>query len=200
MHALHLLDIIFDDDLPSKALEHNIKTALDAGLVSKWLVNYPFCAQPSKNRTATQEKCNTIRQLLRADPNNNCHPKEMSYILRMLVSDTTASEELYRYGLWEQHSEQEDSESGQRRRIEESPEEVQLRRRRREAMVLGEEGREVRRSDIFERADEIRDEDVEEEIEDLLGEVLEAEHRGERGLRGLWNVVRRFRPDGLVPL
>ena len=116
----------------------------------------------------------------------------------MLASNINGFEELNRYGLWGSSSGGEESEFGQRRRIEDSPEEVQLRRRRREAMVLGQEGRALRSSDIFERTDEIRDEDVEEELEELLEEVVEAEGRGDRGLRGLWDVARRLRPDGLA--
>ncbi|KAL9128250.1 MAG: hypothetical protein Q9217_003040 [Psora testacea] len=197
--VLHLLRTIFDENLPSKLLERNIRIALEAGLISKWLANYPFCAGSGANAATMQKTRDIIRQLLRTNPYDNCHPPDISHILRMLVRDTSASEELSRYGLWDRSFGCEDYKTGQRRRINESPEEVQLRRWRREAMVLGEAGREVRRSDIFERTEDIRDEEIEEELVELLDEVVEAEGRGEGGLRGLWNAVTRLRPDGMAP-
>ncbi len=83
------------------------------------------------------------------------------------------------------------------REMEQSPEEQALRRRRREAMVLGESGRPVSREDIFERdpIDYVPDEEVEEELEALLEEVVEAE-AADRSWLG-W--LSRLRPDGLAP-
>ncbi|KAL9104474.1 MAG: hypothetical protein Q9163_000567 [Psora crenata] len=197
--ALQILDTVLRDDLPKKILERNIRTALDAGLVSRWLVHYPFCAGTGTVAITMQQRRDVIGELLRNDPYTNYHPIEISYILRVLTSNTYASKALKRYGLLVRSIECEDCETCQRRHVEESPEELQLRRRRREAMVLGEEGREVRRSDIFQRSDDIRDEDVEEELQELLEEVAQAEGRGEGGVGGYWDVVRRLRPGGLAP-
>ena len=105
---------------------------------------------------------------------------------------------------------------------EESFEEQALRRRRREAMVLGEVGRPIERTDIIERdsaaLDEFRsqvisslsdgteeeseqpvaaiaDEDVEEELELLMEEVTQSD-----SIRhwGWWSWLTRLRPDGLA--
>lgn len=83
------------------------------------------------------------------------------------------------------------------RRREESFEEQALRRRRREAMVLGENGRPIQRENIIQRGDVVRDEDVEEELEHLIEEVTEAEAAENRSW-ARW--LSRLRPDGLAPL
>ena len=172
---MHILSTILDDELQDKWFERAIIAALDAGLVSDWLVNYPLCMETDTGAAIMQRKRETILNLTRDPFYDKSYPRQLCYILHLLITDDNGREEMVRYGLWEWLPEHEDSDTGQRRRVEESPEEMQLRRRRREAMVLGEEGREIRRSDIFERADDVRDEDVEEELEELLVEVAEAE-------------------------
>lgn len=106
---------------------------------------------------------------------------------------------------------------------EESFEEQALRRRRREAMVLGEVGRPIERADIIERDsaaldgfrsqvittldDEseeepeqpvvaVADEDAEEELELLAEETIQAESTRDGGW---WDWLKRLRPDGLAP-
>jgi len=86
------------------------------------------------------------------------------------------------------------------RRREESMEERALRRRRRMAMVLGENGRPVRSGDIIQRDPVVLDEDVEEELEQLMEEITEAEEAADSGWWGLVRRLSRFRPDGVAPL
>ena len=94
-----------------------------------------------------------------------------------------------------------------RRGMEQSPEEQALRRRRREAMVLGENGRPIQRRDIFEpntvgltEDDEDYDQEsstmriVNENAVDMFIEIREDRDRS------WWGWIRRLRPDGLAPL
>ena len=82
------------------------------------------------------------------------------------------------------------------RATEQSPEEQALRRRRREAMVLGENGRPVQRGDIIQREPAVLDGNVEEELEQLREVVTEAEAVNDRSW---WSWITRLRPDGLAP-
>ena len=93
------------------------------------------------------------------------------------------------------------------RGVEQSPEEQRLRRRRREAMVLGENGRPIQRQDIIEPdAMNLDGDNVDEELEPLMEEV--AREAGEETLAELraenynswWDWLRRLRPDGLAPI
>jgi hypothetical protein len=80
---------------------------------------------------------------------------------------------------------------------EESVEEQALRRRRRMAMVLGENGRPIQSGDIIQRDPVVLDEDVEEELEQLIEEVTEAEEAADGGWWGFVRRLSRLRPDGI---
>ena len=93
------------------------------------------------------------------------------------------------------------------RGVEQSPEEQRLRRRRREAMVLGENGRPIQRQDIIEpNAMNLDGENVDEELEPLMEEVArEADEEALAELRAenhnsWWGWLTRIRPDGLAPI
>ncbi len=93
------------------------------------------------------------------------------------------------------------------RGIEQSPEEQRLRRRRREAMVLGENGRPIQRQDIIEpNAMNLDGDNVDDDLEPLMEEIARkadeeilAELRAEN-FRSWWGWLRRLRPDGLAPI
>ena len=93
------------------------------------------------------------------------------------------------------------------RGVEQSPEEQRLRRRRREAMVLGENGRPIQRQDIIEpNATNLDGDNVDEEVEPLMEEVARkadeealAELRAEN-YNSWWAWLSRLRPDGLAPI
>ncbi len=93
------------------------------------------------------------------------------------------------------------------RGIEQSPEEQRLRRRRREAMVLGENGRPIQRQDIIEpNAMNLDGDNVDDDLEPLMEEIARkadeetlAELRAEND-RSWWGWLRRLRPDGLAPI
>lgn len=106
------------------------------------------------------------------------------------------------------------------RGTEQSPEEQRLRRRRREAIVLGENGRPIQQQDIIQRGTmnldgNINDEDLgpmmvhdidDEDLEPLMEQI--ARRRDEETLaelrvendRSWWGWLRRLRPDGLAPI
>ena len=93
------------------------------------------------------------------------------------------------------------------RGIEQSPEEQRLRRRRREAMVLGENGRPIQRQDIIEpNAMNLDGDNVDDDLEPLMEEIAReadeetlAELRAEND-RSWWDWLGRLRPDGLAPI
>ena len=93
------------------------------------------------------------------------------------------------------------------RGIEQSPEEQRLRRRRREAMVLGENGRPIQRQDIIEpNAMNLDGDNVDDDLEPLMEEIAReadeetlAELRAEND-RSWWGWLGRLRPDGLAPI
>lgn len=93
------------------------------------------------------------------------------------------------------------------RGIEQSPEEQRLRRRRREAMVLGENGRPIQRQDIIEpNAMNLDGDNLDDDLEPLMEEIARkadeeilAELRAEND-RSWWGWLRRLRPDGLAPI
>ena len=93
------------------------------------------------------------------------------------------------------------------RGTEQSPEEQRLRRRRREAMVLGENGRPIQRQDIIEHhAMDLDGENVDDDLEPLMEEIAReadeetlAELRAEND-RSWWGWLQRLRPDGLAPI
>ena len=93
------------------------------------------------------------------------------------------------------------------RGVEQSPEEQRLRRRRREAMVLGENGRPIQRQDIIEpNAMNLDGENVDDEVEPLMEEGARnadedalAELRDEN-YNSWWTWISRLRPDGLAPI
>ena len=93
------------------------------------------------------------------------------------------------------------------RGVEQSPEEQRLRRRRREAMVLGENGRPIQRQDIIEpNAMNLDGENIDEDVEPLMEEV--ARQADEEALAELraeyhnswWGWLTRIRPNGLAPI
>ena len=93
------------------------------------------------------------------------------------------------------------------RGIEQSPEEQRLRRRRREAMVLGENGRPIQRQDIIEHyAMDLDGDNVDDDLEPLMEEIAReadeetlAELRAEND-RSWWGWLQRLRPDGVAPI
>ena len=87
------------------------------------------------------------------------------------------------------------------RETEQSPEEIALRRRRREAMVLGETGRPLSREDIFERVttEEMNNDEVEEDSEQLQEEISVEEPA--TASKNTWlSWLSRLRPNGLAPI
>ena len=232
-------------------LGFDVAKALEAGVISRWLAQYPF---GGLNASAYKKK-KTIMDLL-----DNGHFYEdsefretMQSILRYMSSIPSLRKEMVEHGLLDvtkgnditvdvnfSHCEkrpwtdyvQDDWHINRtrggipvgtfNRLMEDSFEEQALRRRRREAMVLGEVGRPIERADIIERdsaaLDGIRspamaslfdqreeesaqpviaveDEDVEEELELLMEEITQSESTRHRGW---WSWLTSLRPDGLA--
>ncbi|CAD6583169.1 MAG: hypothetical protein ASARMPREDX12_001196 [Alectoria sarmentosa] len=222
-------------------LGFDVAKALEAGVISRWLAQYPFGgASASKYK-----KKKTILEIL--DNGSYYEDSDFGRTMRAMLfcmsKTPSLRKEMIEHGLLDvpkdSNEDMSEAPSGtfphtnrtrrgtpvgtSNRPREESFEERALRRRRREAMVLGEVGRPIERADIIERdsaaldgfiapvtasldneSEEeseqpiaaIADEDVEEELELLMGEVTQADSRRDGGW---WGWLKRLRPDGLAP-
>ena len=173
----------------------NLQRLLDAGLITEWLAQYPFSTDWSANNGGWQRKAESVRRFVKHGEGEPCNTDLLRGILHFLLTRSVAREQLVEARLWEWKFDRED-EKERTRHLEESPEEVQLRRRRREAVVIGEEGRAITREDIYQRGEDVRDEDVEDQLENLWEE--EAVRRAGQDRGSIWDVVRRLRPNGLA--
>ena len=173
-------------------LQHNCTDAISAGFVA-WLIKYPFGGyeKPEEKKTIIAD----ITSWYYEDP-------AMHSILSF-VTNSGLRDELVQRGVFDK-KEPFEGESvgtewtwtysgdveieqlvsstmrGGRRMREESAEEQALRRRRREAMVLGEIGRPIERSDIIERQNTTQEEEIDREQEEPIVEVHEDEDVRER--------------------
>ncbi|OQD78371.1 hypothetical protein PENDEC_c001G07079 [Penicillium decumbens] len=158
--ALQILDILLPENVPG---------ALESGIISRWLVKYPFpctLTEPSRRQDVV-----ILMKTWWSDDT------VMSSIFGTLTQHPDGIKQLRKHGLMgsmieendqdDDDDDDEDSdvwmvdgedtagssfrESSSRRFQEGSPEEQALRRRRREAMVLSEGGRPLGRDDIIQR-------------------------------------------------
>ena len=190
--ALEILSILLYDISDS-----NLQRLCDAGLITEWLARYPFLKDAPADRPKTEAKAEAVRNFVKWSEGEPCHTPDMRDILILLLTKQSVRAQLVDAGIWSFKFDHQD-EKERMRHVEESPEEVQLRRRRREAVVIGEEGRAITRRDIYQRGDDIGEEGVEDQLEHLW-EVEEAVRRDNASHRGFWDIVRRLRPDGLSP-
>ena len=169
-----------------------VTLGLQAGLISRWLAHCRFDNEDNSGAGRKQ----AIREMLKWEYDNF----EMCTILNTLVTDDQARVELISQGLADASAMENNTiddvmeqiwivtnrsaevdggpDSGPmmrrgRRVREESIEEQALRRRRREAMVLGQDGRAVEGNDIIERDDVLSDEDMEQP--QVISETVETE-------------------------
>ncbi|KAF6230150.1 hypothetical protein HO133_004489 [Letharia lupina] len=219
--------------------------AVEAGVISRWLAQYPF----GGGDASKYKKKKTIMEILdnRSYYEDGDFGRTMREMLFCMSRIPLLRDEMVEHGLldfpkgnhitdyWNipEGSERTYPHTNRTRRgnptgtsnrpREESFEEQALRRRRREAMVLGEVGRPIERADIIERDsaaldgfrsqvittldDEseeepeqpvvaVADEDAEEELELLAEETIQAESTRDGGW---WGWLKRLRPDGLAP-
>lgn len=235
--ALYVLNRIARLDVPR---------ALEAGTISRWLVQYPFGGAGASNR----EKKNALTQIIDHGTHfyDTHYMTSMQFLLSLMSQNISSRKEMVEHGLldvkysrferWSLTNHvQEDYDvpeaaqmlwplpRGMSRHIpvgtinrprEESFEEQALRRRRREAMVLGEVGRPIERADIIEPDSTVQDgfrslfdeleedseqpvaavaDEVEEELEFIDEEITQT-----KSVRhgGWWDWLTRLRPDGLV--
>ncbi len=183
-----------------RLLHHEVTLGLQAGLIFRWLANCHF----DKNDKSEARRKQAIYEMLKWEYDDII----MCTILNALYTHDQAREELESHGLLDSAAVETnildddieiediwlvrngsavevdggpDSEPMMRRgrRVrEESVEEQALRRRRREAMVLGQDGRAVERDDIIERDNVLGDDHVEQL--QVVGEVSEAQAGGDQ--------------------
>lgn len=169
-------------------LQRDSRDAVRAGLVTKWLVNYPF-----GGHTSPEPKKRIIFDIAAwyyEDP-------PMRTIVTFAIATHEARQQLVQHGLadkaketfefMESYSEFQRfarldgvveltyaSVPGRTRRVRDVSEEEQaLRRRRRHAMILGEAGRPIERGDIIERRNTYDEPEVEQDLQGLLAESQE---------------------------
>lgn len=177
-------------------LQHNSCDAVRAGLIS-WLVEYPFGGYDDfpegkkKILTDIRSRCyedpamHTILTFAKANPESR-----MQLVQHGLVDKAKDSFEGEEFGSEWMRLDRVEADlewaiqsrmRGSRRMREESVEEQALRRRRREAMVLGEIGRPIERADIIERRNTGQEEEeIGREQEEPLTEIHEDEDLRER--------------------
>ncbi len=193
-------------------LQHEVTLGLQAGLIFRWLANYHF---DNRDVSETRRK-QAISEMLKWDYDDF----SMCTIVNALYIHDQAREELESHGLLDSAAmevnilddavEIEDiwlvrhrsgieidggpdstpmMRRGQRVR-EESIEEEALRRRRREAMVLGQDGRAVERDDIIERDNVLTDGNAGQR--EAIDEFSEVQARGEPAWWNWrpWSVLR----------
>lgn len=128
-----------------RVLPYEFKEAVNAGLVTRWLKQYPFGGFTSKEKRRER-----IKKLLISEYED----MHMYDIMSIAVARDQSRHQLEDYGLFDktglEEAESETLGNGSRFR-EESAEEIALRRRRREAMVIGENGMPLRRANIIEQ-------------------------------------------------
>ena len=258
--ALYVLHIIIGFD---------VTTALEAGVIRRWLGQYPFGgtdASNDKKKKIVTEILDSMSYYEDSDfgrsmravlfCTSKCHSPRKEMVKHGLLDvpkghEATVSTELpcreqwpgtdhvqedwdmsenllrvYSHTDWTRTDWAHRSVPGgtSNRPREESFEEQALRRRRREAMVLGEAGRPIERADIIERDSAaldrfgsqdlgsveeepeeeeseqpvaaVSDEDVEEELELSMQEIIQEESFKDRGW---WGWLKRLRPHGLAP-
>ena len=221
-------------------IPYNGAKAVKAGIVSRWLVKYPFggpgVGLPQKWTIIIELSEGTVAY------DDDDFGNAMKTILKEMFLDQSLSEEalehrllprdLYANREWNHVSEgimrfdersremhQDTSLLGARshdvpddalrtsegwimpagtRHREESIEEREVRRRRREAVVIGrDDGQPVQSEDIFQRPAALVGEEVEKEEEDLMDQDEEVEHKTKVGW---WDLLSRLRPHGLAPV
>ena len=175
----------------SLLLENDVAPGLQAGLIVRWLAN---CNFDNHDNSEAGRKA-AIQEMLKWEYDD----LDMCDIVNALVKNNQALEQLEGHGLVESAAVEKTAldsgmediwvvrnqsaigidrgpdsvpvmRRGQRVR-EESLEEQALRRRRREAMVIGQEGRAVQRDDIIERDDARIDEDGDHQMMDNVREA-----------------------------
>ncbi|KAI9813068.1 MAG: hypothetical protein M1827_004288 [Pycnora praestabilis] len=184
-------------------LSDHVPEALSAGVVKRWLAKYPFVEVG-----ASEEQRRAVFQQFKTLDSDDFL---MSFIVMSVMHHAEGRKQLRMVGLLGS-SIGEDGEGGDtwmvggeetaglapgsrvmsdlgRRVTEESAEERALRRRRRDAMVLSEEGRPLTRENIIEQGEVVRNEEVDRNLEQLIGEaamehdttnvVVEAQDQGE---------------------
>ena len=190
-------------------LQHDVSLGLQAGLIVRWLANCNF--DNHDNSEAGRKEA--IQEMLKWEYDDF----NMCIILNALVKDNQAFEQLESHGLVESAAVEKtaldsdiediwlvrnqsaieidrgpDSAPMMRRgrRVrEESIEEQALRRRRREAMVIGQNGRAVERDDIIERDNTLIDADGDHQ---MLNDTRNAEADGDQTWWNWrpWSVLR----------
>ncbi|KAI9741088.1 MAG: hypothetical protein M1834_002801 [Cirrosporium novae-zelandiae] len=164
----------------------SVDICLRAGLVKRWLANYPFAGvhgdKSRKLEIVNQLKTLKIEDTALGQIISWLHSESPEGRLQMreagLIPENDEDGDIYMIGGegtsgWGPSSSPPPRHAapGRPRRDGESREEQSLRRRRREAMVIGEEGQPLGRDNIFQREMTPRDEAVERQLEQLMDEV-----------------------------
>lgn len=149
-------------------LQYDIREATNAGVMNPWILFYPFGGS-----TAAEDKNKSIQRLMTWEYDD--------YIMFVIIKAflgyerTRACLEKYKYIDKQAYPEiefvhyQNDSSTHTTHRVrEESVEEQALRRRRREAMVLGESGRPIERADIIEPLNDNHSQEAETTIQETV--------------------------------
>lgn len=148
--------------------ERSISDLIDAGLIRSWLQHYPFRAEQDFDGN----KAEAVRHLIKFEESEYWQRPLIKDILRSLIESNSGGIGLAAAGLWDPKFNAEDEGSTHLRRLSETGEEMALRRRRREAIVMGEE--------VLQQGEEIHDLDTEQVLNQIRG-VSEEQHPSDTG-------------------
>ena len=139
-----------------------LEQLLKAGFVDQWLGRLPFdmCSDlPKRNR-----KAEYLRDLMKMEEREVWQSQDLKNVLENLLSSSVGSESMVVAGLWDRSFDVGDNHV---RNNNGNAEQVELRRRRREAVVVGEEGRPIEREDVIVGGNGVRDLDAEHILDQL---------------------------------
>ncbi|KAI9795824.1 MAG: hypothetical protein M1835_005147 [Candelina submexicana] len=152
----------------------NVTPAIDAGIISRWLANYPIAA--INEDLLLSEVASTLTR-------NHIGIKELSSVGLTVDQTESNDSDIETWIVGDEAAPRQSSSRGSgglgRRMREESIEEQALRRRRREAMVIHEGGRPLSNEDIIQREEDTSNgneeqlETQEQQMEQLMAEIRE---------------------------
>lgn len=111
---------------------------LNAGLITSWLRYVPFEISCHSNTPQKPRKAEVVRHIVEHEDRDVWQSQEVKSILECLLHSPTGKDCMVANGLWEGSF---DLNEDYARQSEDVPEHMALRRQRRQAIVMGEEGR-----------------------------------------------------------
>ena len=146
-----------------------------AGFVHNWLAQYPFGDASLAQGLDQPKRLNTVMRFIEEGEGEPCHTEDLKQIFVHLQCHSFGRESLAQAGMQQSRRDfVNDRRLERQRNVDTDADEMQRRRIRREAVVMGEEGRPIERRDIIQRSEDHEDRDAELVLENQpTGQTLE---------------------------